>query len=170
MRLLSSYRLRRSLLALPLLALACASIAREARLRHQLAGYQLPWPLAAVWPEALKVVAERGFQLMGDDRALVGQGTQNAWGALLGKGFATRDLGEGRWAAESNVDGEHRRYRIEGTAAGATASVVRFISIQGDSDGPSESTTRDVSLELDLVRRIDPAAAERMTAPEDGAK
>ncbi|GEJ57091.1 hypothetical protein [Anaeromyxobacter diazotrophicus] len=159
-----------ALLALALLAslaLSCASLAgakRESALRRELNGYQLPRPLAAVWPDALRVLSERGVQLVGRDRATVGQPEQNTWGQLLSKGFETREDGGGRWVAESNADGERRRFRVQGTDLGRGTSIVRYVSIQAHPDDPAEDEARAIDLELALVQRVDPGAAARMLA------
>ena len=162
-------RLRKpsALVPLALLALSCASLGtggRESQLRRELNSYQLPRPLAAVWPDALRVLSERGVQLVGHDRVVVGQPEQNTWGQLLAKGFETRDAGGGRWVAESNANGEQLRYRVQGTDLGHGTSLVRYFALQGKGDDPSEDETRLIDLELALVQRVDPAGAARMLA------
>lgn len=146
-------------------ALACANVSRagdEARLRRQLNGYQLPRPLAAVWPEALRVLAARGVELTGKDRATVGQAEESGVGELLSKGFATRDLGGGRWVAETDTFRANLRYRVQGTDLGQGRAIVRYFLVQWKPDLGQEDVSRELELELALVKRVDPAAAERM--------
>jgi hypothetical protein len=152
---------------LALVVLSCASVSgmkREGQLRRELNAYQLPRPLAAVWPDALRVLSERGVQLVGHDRVIVGQPEQSAFGQMLAKGFETRDLGGGRWVAESNPDGTKLRYRVEGTDLGKGKSLVRYVAVQGRGDDPAEDESRVIELELALVQRVDPAGAERMSS------
>lgn len=165
-------RLRKPSALLPLallasLALSCASFAgakRESQLRRELNGYQLPRPLAEMWPEALRVLSDRGVQLVGRDRAVAGQPEQNSRGQLLDQGFETRDEGGGRWVAESSADGERRRYHVQGTDLGHGTSIVRYVSLQAHPGDPAEAEARAIELELALVQRVDPTSAARMLA------
>src|SRR5512144_2951248 len=72
---------------------ACASLAsstrRENRLRAELDGHRIPQPLAAVWPVVLHLLAERGHELAGRDRQVVGARPAKAFKRLTSGGFQT---------------------------------------------------------------------------------
>jgi len=158
-------RTRPPLLASAVLLLAaCASVGatrREGRLRDELDAYRIEKPLEEVWPEAMKVVLDRGYQPVGKDRDVVGLSAQGTWGNLIAKGHETQRLGSDGLVLETNQDGEKRRYRIEGRRAEG-GSRVRFVVVQTRSDDPSEELSRDLDAELELVRRFDPAGAARL--------
>ena len=157
----------RALLPLAVLALSCASVAgakRESNLRRELNAYQLPRPLAQVWPDALRVLADRGVPLVGSDRVTVGQPEQSGVGEFLARGFQTRDLGGGRLVAESDSIHGSIRYRVQGTDLGHGTSMVRYVALQVREGAATEEESRALDLELALVQRVDPAAAERMLA------
>jgi hypothetical protein len=156
---------RSAALLLALLPCACATVGvarREARLRDLLDRHLIEKPLAEAWPEAMRVAMERGFQLVGQDRAALGLPPQSTWGNLLAKGHETQRLGADGLVLETNQDGEGRRYRIEGRPAGAAASRVRFIVVERHRDDPGEEESRDSDAELELVRRLEPEAAARL--------
>ncbi|HET9597352.1 MAG TPA: hypothetical protein VFP65_17310 [Anaeromyxobacteraceae bacterium] len=155
---------RPAIAAAVLLAGACASVGasrREGRLKDGLDGYAIDKPLEEVWPEAMKVALERGYEPVGKDRAVLGLPPQGTWGNLLAKGHETQRLGSDGLVLETNQDAEKRRYRIEGRRAG-TGSRVRFVVVQQRSEDPSEELSRDLDAELELVRRFDPAGAARL--------
>lgn len=141
---------------------------RDARLRRELDAYALPRPLAEVWPDALRVLAEHGAPLVGQDRAVAGQAEEGALSALLTEGYETRDLGSGRRAAESGPLYGRVRYRVEGVDLGRGASVVRYYTLQLRDGAAAEEASRALDLELALVRRVDLAAAERMATAAGG--
>jgi hypothetical protein len=143
---------------------ACASVGaarREGRLRDELDAYRIEKPLEQVWPEAMRVVLERGYQPVGKDREVVGLAPQGTWGNLLAKGHETQRLGSDGLVLETNQDAEKRRYRVEGRRAGS-GSRVKFVVVQQRPDDPSEELSRDLDAELELVRRFDPAGAARL--------
>ncbi len=137
---------------------------RDSRLRDQLDAHAFTRPLDAVWPEALRLLSERQYELIGKDRAVVGLPEQGVLGRVFAKGFETRGLGGGKRALETNPDGKMRRYRVEGTDAGNGTSRVLFYLVQASSDSPNETEARDLSMELALVNRIEPDVAERIVA------
>jgi hypothetical protein len=159
----------RAAVALPALLLALSSCSlvsgarREGRLREALEARPLPRPCAAVWPDALRVVAERGYELVGADRDALGLPALHPWRAALSKGFETRALGAGGRVLESGADADGHRYRVEGREAGGGCEV-RFLVVTMR-DGPgSEETGRDAGAELELLRRVDPEAAAAVEA------
>jgi hypothetical protein len=159
--------------ALPALLVALSSCSlvsgarREGRLREALDAHRIARPCAEVWPDVLRVVTERGYELAGADRDALGLPARHPWRAALSKGFATRALdGDGR-VLETDADADGHRYRVEGRDTGGGCQV-RFLVVTMR-DGPgSEETGRDAGAELDLLRRADPAAAARVEAAAGG--
>jgi hypothetical protein len=153
-----------------LLPAACATVGaarQESRIRDLLDRNSIEKPLAEVWPEAMRVAMDRGFQLVGKDREALGLPSQGTWGNLLAKGHETQRLGRDGLVLETDQDGEGRRYRIEGRPAGAAASRVRFVVIQRHRDDPSEEESRDTDAEVELLRRVAPEAAAALLQAAD---
>jgi hypothetical protein len=128
----------------------------------QLDGYRLAQPLAEVWPAALRLLDERGYDLASEDRVTTASAAQRR-GALLSQARDTRSTKDGRWVAETDLDASDVRYRIEGTDTGGGTSRVTFFRVAGSLDGRDDREHRDVELELELVRRVDPAGAVRVS-------
>ena len=149
------------------LSLGCAAVGqleRASRLREQLDDHRFAQPLDAVWPQAIKLLAERDYEVLGRDRAVVGLGPQSALGSFFQKGFETRDLGGGRRALETNPDVKMRRYRAEGTTIDAGHCRVVFYVVQAKTEDVSEDEARDIHMELALIEQVEPEVAERITA------
>lgn len=157
-------------LAFPLLLAlgSCAASRSEARIREQLDAYSIAKPLAEVWPEALRHASDRGFDLVGKDRAVLGQEEQGTLGKILSAGHDTRTISATQWRAETAANGQRLRYRILGTATGASSCRIQFVAVQaGDPLGGSETRAReyrDVELELDFIEKFDAERAQRMSA------
>jgi len=159
----------RTLLALALVALtSCA----EMRARREAAAAQqrrlderaLPVPLDEAWPAALRLLAERGYPLVGADRAVGRQPPSGTLTDLLSPGFATRPLSEGARAAATGWADRpppRVRYQIAGGPA-AGGSRVRFVRItmENPSDPAQVRETRDAEMELELWRVLDAKGAE----------
>ncbi len=158
---------RRWLAALAVLGAACASLTaserRDERLRAALDAHAIHRPLASVWPAALRLLAERGHQLVGRDRARVGQDPAPLFRRLTGSGFATTPVKDGL-VLETMEDQHLVRYRVEGLERGGAACQVRFVAIRRTESSPSEERSRDLELELELVGRVAPEEAERLRA------
>jgi hypothetical protein len=154
------------------LSLGCAVVGRfkhDARVREELDAHQFTRPLDAVWPEALKLLTERDYEVLGRDRAVVGLKEQSTLESVFQKGFETRDLGHGKWALETNPDIKMRRFRVEGIATDRGHCRVTFYLVQAYSQDVSEDVSRDISMELALVERIEPENAERIARVADEA-
>ncbi len=158
--------------AVALLVLAaCAGVQRQKRLQAELDAYRLPKPLEVVWPDALRLVHARGFELVGEDRARIGGEAQGTWGEILSRGYDTRKIGPGRWSAATGQDSRFVQYRIDGADTGDGTCRITYTGIQGDpSGGESHDTFRDTSMELELIEQLDPPAAERIAAAAQGGK
>jgi len=156
------------------LSLGCAVVARfrrDASLRDELDAHLFARPLDAVWQEALKLLTERDYEVLGRDRAVVGLKEQTSLESFFQKGFETRDLGNGKRALETNPDKRMRRYRVEGTAIDADDCRVTFHLVQAYSQDISEDVDRDIFMEFALVERVEPEAAKHIeTAAEKSAR
>ncbi len=139
---------------------ACATTRRDQRLRDQLDAHQFPKPLSEVWPEALRLLAERDYQLVGKDREIVGQGEDSA--GALARGFETREYSGGRRTAETRQNSAEIRYRVEGVTVGGGACRVYFFSLHRTVPDYDKWSHRDALMELALVQRVEPEVAERI--------
>jgi hypothetical protein len=157
-------RIAAAVLALPLACALFGNLKRDARLREALDAHAFARPLDEVWPEALRLLNERQYELVGKDREVVGAREQSYLGRMFAKGFETRDLGGGKRELETNPDGKMRRYRVLGTDAGNGTSHVLFYLLQGSTDSPSETDSRDLAMELALVQRLEPEAAQHIAS------
>jgi len=167
-------RARRALiLAAVALCSGCAVVGhfqRDARMRSELDAHQFARPLDEVWPEARRLVAESGYDLVGSDREALGIPPQGALQRMLSKGYETRSLGNGKRALQTDQDMKMRRYRVEGTAIDAGHARVVFWLVQGSDQNPEESETRDTAMELALIERVEPDVAQRIAATVDQRK
>lgn len=149
-----------------LLLLACSSITaqvrRDARLREALDAHPFQQPLLVVWPAALHLLAEHHYQLVGRDRAAVGAPEESRWKPLTARGFATRKLGGHGLVLETRENDSHTRYRVEGAEKPPGMCHVTFTAVRRTGEVPSEEKSRDLDLELELVRRLEPDAAARI--------
>ena len=164
-------------LALALAGCATAASARRDRLQHELDAFVFPKPLPEVWQEARRMLADRGFQLADKDAEAVGQkpmswaekvlspardtgpatesGLLQRMGAVKGK--AVSDAAQ---ALDTGWTQYGERYHLEGWTESAGSRVV-FTFVKQGADR-QDTKTRDLEAELDLLRRVDPAAAERI--------
>jgi hypothetical protein len=165
--------LRRTSYVLAALALSsgCAVVGhfqRGARLRAELDAHVFAKPLDAVWPEVQRLLVDAGYDLVGKDRAAVGAPPLNALQGMLSKGHETRERGNGRRELETDQDARMKRYRAEGTAVDAEHCRVVLYAVQGSDQSPEQDETRATALELALVERVEPEAAERIASVVDG--
>lgn len=142
------------------LAFSCATTRREQRLRQQLDGHQFQKPLSEVWPEALRLLAERDYQLAGKDRAAAGQREDE--GSPLARGFETREYSGGRRAAETRPNASDVRYRVEGVTMADGACRIYFFALQRAAPAYDQWNHRDAVMELALVQRVEPEVADRI--------
>ena len=156
--------------------LACAGTDRQVRLREQLDVYSIRKPLAETWPKALRYVSGRGYDLVGTDRALVGDREQGSVGKFFSKGHETQALSSRRWEAETAANAQHVRYRVVGIGTGADSCRIEYYAInaseasQGFALDAPEREFRDVQLELDFIENYDSDVAEKIVAGVRGAK
>jgi hypothetical protein len=158
-------RLRSTSLAVTFVMLVACSIAtqarRDAQLRHELDDARINQALTTVWPVALHLLAEHGFQLVGRDRLAVGAPSASPFKRFTGGGFETGRTDHGL-VLETTSDASSVRYRAEGVDLGDETCRVTFIAIKRTGTSPSEERSRDLDLELELLRRLDPEQAKRI--------
>lgn len=152
--------------ALALLLLAAASAAcsatarRQSRVRTGLDAYRYPRAVSEVWPAVQRLLHERGYQLVGDDRVAVGAPKRNVVLEALSAGFDTRTKANGSRILETNADPEGLRMRAEAFPQKDGGCRVIFTRLRRDDTGPvGNIEERDVELELVLLQRLDPVAA-----------
>ncbi len=150
-------------IALALVA-GCAGIKSHYALRQAVDAHRIERPLEVVWPEALKLLADRGYPLVGHDREVAGQRGSGSLLFIFDRGHETRKLEDGRLTAETNYGGQKLRYRVDGTDTGGGTCRVAFVAIQGNIDRADEDRMDDPRMALDLLRRVEPEAAERIEA------
>ncbi len=139
---------------------SCAAASRESRLRRELDAYAFQMPLSEVWPAALHLLADQDYGLVGKDRAVVGQAGD---ADFLRRGFETREYSGQRRAMETMQNSAGVRYRMEGEQTKGGCRVFFFAFTRGDPEY-DKWKFRDVHMELALVQRIEPDAAERIEA------
>ena len=127
-----------------------------------------------VWPSVLKLVGSKGYPLDGRDRQYAGQGKQGAFASIVNLGYETRAVEGGGlmvltgWlaAAEGNS-----RYEVTGNPGKPSGCVVTFTRIHTGTVVPSsERRETDWSIQLELLRQLEPGAAARVEggAPKGG--
>jgi hypothetical protein len=132
--------------------------------------------LDEVWYETRRMLVDLGIQLAPADLESIGRG--NAAGILVTLFTPVRQTapdGAGGRALETGWHGRtviRTRYRVVGSSDGSGSRVV-ITAIEEDATEhghDSSRRSRAVELELDLARRLDPAAAARVEAalPADG--
>ncbi len=147
----------------------CAHFRAKDAERKALDDYEFQKPLQEVWPEALRLVAEADYPLNGKDRTLVGLDEQSTLGKIFAKGHETQ-LRDGKWVAESGYGRDRRRYRVVGVETGPKTSKVTYVSLKARDDLTQDEEARDTDMQLALVRRLDPAAADRIEAAANAAR
>ena len=152
-----------------LLSGGCSHFRAKDAERTALDAYEFQKPLSEVWPDALRLVAEADYPLNGKDRQVVGLDEQGAITKFFAKGHETQ-LRDGNWVAESGYGRDRRRYRVIGTETGPKTSKVSYVSLKARDDIATEEEARDVEMQLALVRRLDPAAADRIEAAATAAR
>lgn len=157
----------RSLLVVALTAslAGCTASKQYAQVREQLDAYTIARPIAEVWPEALRFVSARGFDLVGADQKVLGDEPGNAWGSIFTKGHETYVSGK-RWESETAMNHEYQRYRIVGIDRGSGCRIEYYPIASDDPTrnlNQGDVVTRDVELELAFVSTVDPEGAAKIS-------
>jgi hypothetical protein len=145
-----------------LLAAVGCSTTREAAApdafpRDALGVHVYPRPCPSLWPEVLRLLASKQFQLVGTDRAAAGQPPRSGMANFFSLGFQTEDSNDGRLLVATDWNAASIRYQASGTAVPPSGCVVvftRFADVDGDGSSKVESWT-DWQMALELLRRID---------------
>jgi hypothetical protein len=145
-------------------AAASASLSRQRSLLRELDAHEFPQPLDEVWAEVRRLLADRGFALAGEDAAAVGQ-KPGALERLTSSARETGTTSDGVRALETDWNAARVRYRAEARTGtgGVRVELTRITSEAGDF-GRDGSSWRDPELELQLVRRLSPEAADAIEA------
>jgi hypothetical protein len=148
-------------------AVACAPIragrAREGYLTAQLDALRHDQPLDAVWPEARRLLAERGYPLAGQDAKAVGQPERSLL-RFFSPAQETRADEDGARFLETGWGKDLTRYHVDGSPEGARCHVIFTAIAQDPTEHRDAARHRDLELELELARRVDPEAATRIEA------
>jgi hypothetical protein len=151
--------------ALLLGSAACASVqasrARHEALQAELDALRYDRPIDESWPEVRKLLAERKYPMTGEDARAVGQKEELL--DFLSPSRETRDSRSGVRSLQTGWGPGNQRYRAEAIPDGdrwrvALTAIVR----ENPSDVYRETSRRDLDLELELARRLDPEAAKRI--------
>jgi hypothetical protein len=156
-----------------LLAAAGCTASREASAHGAPPGdasdvHVYPRPCPSLWPEVLRLLASKEFQLVGDDRATAGQPPRAGIANFFSLGFQTQDLHDGRLLVATDWNAASVRYQASGTTVPPTGCAVVFTrdsDVAGDDSSTVESWT-DWQMALELLRRVD---AMTSTPVEPGA-
>lgn len=141
-----------------------------AYVRDTMREYRFPKACEVLWVDALKVIAEQGFGLVGTDRELAGQDKQGVITNFLNRGHATTRDDDGVFEAASDANGQGLRFLVTGKPAGADGCFVQYFAIQEDRANSTEVRHRDYDQEVLLLARVDPAAAARVLEAADKAR
>jgi hypothetical protein len=144
--------------------------AGPAYVRDAMREYRFPKACEVLWVDALKVIANDGFGLVGADRELAGQEKQGVISNFLNRGHATTRDDDGVFEAESDANGQALRFLVKGKPAGPDGCFVQFFGIQDDRTNSTETRFRDYDKELQLLSKIDPLAAAKILDESDRAK
>jgi hypothetical protein len=154
------------LAAVALAGTGCASLsehrARGKLLRAQMEAFRYPQPQELVWPEVQRLLAGRGLRLAEPDAKAAGQkpGLLPQFGSAA---KATRPTPGGGLLLETDWNEQGFRWRAEAEPeAGGLRVVLTRIERSASEIGMDGVTLRDHQLELDLLRRVDPEAADRI--------
>jgi hypothetical protein len=146
----------------------CASVratqARETWLASTFEPYRFARGCDELWPYALRVARERGYPVVGADPARLGDPPSGAFSQFLANGFASRRTPDGGLVAETDWNRQvGLRCRIRATPHGEASCSVEFSIIGGGAGGATEeSLGPDWSMDLDLLRAVDPVEAARI--------
>jgi hypothetical protein len=160
--------------AVLLAASGCKSLtaggAGPAYVRDAMREYRFPKACEVLWVDALKIIADDGFGLVGSDRELAGQEKQGVISNFLNRGHSTTRDDDGVFESESDANGQGLRFLVKGKPAGPDGCFVQYFAIQDDRANSTETRHRDYDKELQLLSRVDPAAAARILDAADNAK
>lgn len=146
-------------------AAGCASRAariREAQVQDAMKVQVFPVACIDLWPDALKLLAIDGYDLVGNDREVAGQSSQGGIARFLSAGHQTTIDERGALSVGTDWNKAHVRMRVTGTPDGPKACRVQATGLQEDLATTAESQWRDYDFEFALLERVAPAEADRI--------
>jgi hypothetical protein len=156
-------------LAAALATTGCASIrladARAAYFQNELSHLQYQRSCEQLWGDVLRLLASKGYPLEGRDREYSGEVRQGGFAQLVSGGSETKRTPEGGLTMRTGWDSSLTRYQVTGYQPAPNACQVAFLyQWQDDVDPATVHEAQGWQMELDLLRRVDPAAASQMAA------
>jgi hypothetical protein len=163
---------RASLVALALLGTSCAGmrIADEQKAYYlkEAGSFRYEKGCLDVWPDVLKLLGSKGYPLVGRDRQYAGEGKRGSFSALVEQGDETQAVEGGGLVVKTGwqPDGTgSSRYRVTGSPGTPSGCVVTFTYIWTGTVDPSDARQEvDWKIQLELLRKLEPAAAARLEA------
>jgi hypothetical protein len=161
----STARLAVAGILLVVAASGCATVkaasARSSALQAEFQDHPLPRSCDALWPDALRVAAKRGFALSPKDKALLGETPDGFIAQAVSAATQTYRLQDGGLTASTDWNRESgTRLRITGNPAGENACKVRYDVVAGGvTTADEQEMGPDWNYVLDLLQVLDPAAA-----------
>ena len=152
---------------------ACAAVQgqREQYLQARLDAFRFSKPLDEVWPQVQRLLADKGYPLVGKDGEAVGDEHGTLY-SLFSPAKETSRESDGSRRLETGWRRDQTRYRVAGTPDGAGCRVV-FTLLHEDTTEhghDARERKRGLEMELELARRVDPEAAASIEAGLPGAK
>jgi hypothetical protein len=154
-----------------------AERAQQGRLGKELDALRYTRPIDEVWLEVRRLLAERGFLLAGADAEAVGQSEKALVGRMFSPARETRPLQAGVLPGLGNLGSStpiglvletdwkaNDRLRAEAIEDGGIRVILTRLVREGTDPMGTPSRERAFDLELELARRVDPAAAGRIEA------
>ncbi len=147
-------------------ASGCATLAEQrARARimeTEVGGYRYRQPVEAVWPEVRRMLAERGLKLAGKDAEAAGQSISTLE-RVISVARETSETPRGGLTLETAWTYGGWRWRVVADPdQGGCRVVITRIQENPTDHGHDGLSGRDYEWELDLIRRFDPATADRI--------
>ncbi len=152
----------------------CSSLSaggsRAAYVRDVMRDYRFPVACEQLWVEAMRVLAQDGFQFVGADREAVGQEKQGVITNFLNAGHSTTRDDDGVLETETDFTSYRLRYQIRATPAGKDGCYVQYTSIKDDRVNETQARHREYDKELQLLTVVAPAEGARIAGDADKAK
>jgi len=153
-----------------ILAAGCATLRsadqRSAGLDAYFQDHPIPRSCDALWPDALRVAAGKGYPLSGRDRKILGETEAGFIADLASAGTQTYRTGDGGLVTSTDWNRESgTRLRIQARPSGPEGCRVRYDVIAGGLTTAEEREMGpDWDLALDLLRTVDAGGAAKAEA------
>ncbi len=143
-----------------------AAAARTRLLQEKLDELRYSRPLEEVWGEARRLLAEKGYPLAGRDAEAVGQ-KPAFLSSIFSPAKETQPDPAGGQFLETGWGPGPLRYRLQGSTEGSSTRVAFWAIAEDPTEHGRDALarpSRDVDMELELARRLDPEAVARIEA------